>query len=265
MKLGPVAGRVAQRAPLPGLVDFQRGKAGLVAHLPAAGHPVAKVDIGQSGLLRDGDVVEDDVGAQRQVGTVGVVEAVDHGEAVVEDISQADGGEGAAPFPRPGGAGVFDDARLDRRLFDHRGEFEDVHVGHAAIGVPPVKVAAEEAELILGRPGGGGVAAQRAGPLEDAALRPGGGEVRNPDAGGQAGGTFGAGGAVEHVLAAAEALLGQRVVQLLRMLPLERGEQLPLHPAREIGAGLRGRDVELGGKGKGMAHRDRHGNRMAEA
>ena len=60
-------GRIADRLPLAGLVDLQRREAGLVAHLAAAGHPVAKVDVGQPRLTRDGDVVEDDMGAKAEV------------------------------------------------------------------------------------------------------------------------------------------------------------------------------------------------------
>ena len=200
-------------------------------------------------------MVEDDIGAQREIGEVGIIEAVDHRQAVVEDIGQADGGKGATLFARSCGAAVFDDAGFDRRFLDHRGEFEDVHVGHATIGVAIVEVASEEGELVFGCPGAGGVAAQFGGPFEDAAMRAAGSEIGHPDAGREAGRTFRAGGAVEDVLAAAEALFRQGVVQFLRMFPLQRGEQLPFHAPVEIGAGLRGRHVELGRYGKGVAHR----------
>ena len=68
-------------------------------------------------------------------------------------------------------AGVFDDAGLDRGFLDHRGEFEDVHVGHAAIGVAVVKIAAKQRELIFGGPGAGGVAQQMCCTLEYPPLR----------------------------------------------------------------------------------------------
>ena len=95
--------------------------------------------------------------------------------------------------------------------------------------------------------------------MSAAALGAAGFEIGHADARGQTGRTFRAGRAVKHVLAAPEALFRQRVVQLLRMLALKRSEQLPLHPPRQVGAGLRRRHVELGREGKGVAHRVRIG------
>jgi hypothetical protein len=89
---------------------------------------------------------------------------------------------------------------------------------------------------------------------QDAALGAAGFEIGHPDAGGQAGRAFRAGRAVQHVLAAPEALLGQRIVQPLRLIALQRREQLTLHPPIQIGAGLRGRHIELRGDRKGVAH-----------
>src|SRR5690606_30196916 len=115
------------------------------------------------------------------------------------------------------------------------------------------EVAAEERVLVLGRPGARRVAAQVGVPADGAALAPARHEVRHPDAGGKAGRAFGAGGAVEHVLRPAEALLGQRVVQPFGIVALKGREQFPLGPALEIGAGLRGRHVELGRDGQRVA------------
>ena len=249
-----MAGRIADLAPFAGLENLHCRKPGLVAHLAAARHPVAKVDVRQPRLARDGDVVKDDVGPKAHLRQVGVVKAVDHRQPVIEHIGQADGGQRAAAFPLPRGAGVFDDTRFDRRLLDHRGEFEDVHVGHAAIGVAAVKVAAKQGELVFGGPGAGGVAAQGRRTAQDAALGFRGHEIRHPDARRQAGRAFGTRRAVEHVLAAPEALFGQRVIQPLRLIALQRGEQLSFHAPDQIGARLRGRHVELGRDGQGVAH-----------
>jgi len=79
-------------------------------------------------------------------------------------------------------------------------------------------------------------------------------EIRHADARRDAGRTFGAGRAVKHVLRPPEPLLREHVVQLLRMIALQRGEQLSFHPPLKIGAGLGCGHVELRRNRKGMAH-----------
>ena len=254
MQLGPVGGGVADVLPLAALVDFQRREIGLVAHLAAAGHPVAQIDIGQPGLSRDVDMVQNGEGAQRAALKTGVVEGIDHAEAVVEHIGQRDAGHLAPGLARPGGAGIFDDAAFDGSFLDHRGELEHIHVGHAAISMARVKVTTEEGELILGRPRAGRVAPQVGIGLEDAAVGAVRHEIGHADAGRQARRTFGAGRAIKDILATPEPLFRQRIIQPLRLIALKRGEQFPLHPPVKIRAGLRSRHIELGRYGKCVAH-----------
>ncbi|MPL88594.1 hypothetical protein SDC9_34620 [bioreactor metagenome] len=250
-----VLGR-ADVLPAAALVDLERAEIRLVAHLARARHPVAEIDIGQAGAARDVDMIEDQEGAEAVLVPVRVVEAVDHAHPVIEHVGQAHRGERAGRAGRGLGLAVFDDARLHRRLLDHRGEFEDVHVGHAAIGVARVEIAAEEGELFLGGPGAGGGALQVCVALQHPALGAAGLEIRHPDTGREAGRAIGAGGAVEHILRAPEALARERVVQLFRPLALQRGEQLALRTPVQIGTGLRRGHVELRCKRKRMAHFD---------
>ncbi|SDE39121.1 hypothetical protein SAMN04244550_00283 [Rhodobacter capsulatus] len=194
--------------------------------------------------------------AEAQIDLVGVVEAVDHRDAVIEHIGQADGRQRAGPGLHPAVA-IFDDAGLHRRFLDHRGEFEDVHVGHAAIGMTRVKIAAEERELFLGGPGAGRGALEMGVAVEHLALGPGRLEIRDADARRKTGRAIGAGGAVKHVLRAPEALARERIVQFLGALALQGREQLALRPPVQIGAGLRSGHVELRCKRKRMAHERR--------
>ncbi len=48
---------------------------------------------------------------------------------------------------------VFYDAGIDKAVIDHRREIERRHVGHAAIGVAFVDIAAEQRILFAGRLG----------------------------------------------------------------------------------------------------------------
>ncbi len=222
----------------------ERLVAGLVVHLGAARNPVAEIDVRQAGLGGQRDVVEDDVAAEAVAGEVGVEEGIDHRHAVREDVGQADRSELAlaAALAR---TVVLDHPAADRAFLDHRRELAHVHVGHAAGGVAGVEIAAEEVVLRLGRPGAarhpleGGVAP------EHPALVARRGEVGHDDPRREAGGAAGTGGAVEHVLRAAEALVRQHVVEMPRAFALQRGEELALDLAGKVGARLRSRHVEL--------------------
>ena len=227
----------------------------LVSHLGRTGHPVAEIDVGQARLAGDVDMVEDDLRAEAVARAVGIVERVDHRQPVIEHVGQADRAQlglaarGARPV-----VPVLDHAGADRRLLDHRGELEDVHVGHAAARMPHPEIAPEQRVLLLGRPGRGDLAAQMGVAHMGLALRPGGPELGGDDARGQAGRAVGAGRAVEHVLATPEPLLAQLVVERAGTRALQRGEQLPLPAPVDIGAGLRRRHVELRRQRKAVAH-----------
>ena len=67
---------------------------------------------------------------------------------------------------------VFDHRAVDRRLVDHAGEIEGVHVGHAAAGMAAIEVAAEQIELRFGGPGFAWPANQIAVPRKHPALGP---------------------------------------------------------------------------------------------
>jgi hypothetical protein len=190
------------------------------------------------------------VGAEGVLCVFGVEEGIDEAQPVIEDVGQADRGQRVVAVA----VAVLDHARLDGRFLDHGGELEDVHVGHSAIRVPRVEVAAEERVLLLRRPGRTGGAHEARVALEDSLLAAAGPEVGDPYPRRETGRAFGAGRPVEHVLRPPEALLGERVVQLLRLLALQRREQLPLAPPRQVGAALRGRHVELWRYRKRMAH-----------
>jgi hypothetical protein len=99
-------------------------------------------------------MVEDDMGSKTIAHAIGVEEGIDQAQPVIEDVGQAHGHQRclAARMGRVFVA-VFDDPRAHRRLLDHRGEFEHIHVGHAAIGMARIEVAAEERILRLGGPG----------------------------------------------------------------------------------------------------------------
>ncbi len=189
-------------------------------------------------------MVEDDVAAEAVAGEVGVEEGIDHRHAVREDVGQADRREVAGGRALARGV-VFDHPAADRALLDHGGELAHVHVGHAAGGVAGVEVAAEEVVLRLGGPGAARDALEMRVPADHPALAAGGGELGDHDARRQAGGAAGAGRAVEHVLRAAEALVGEHVVQVARPVALQRGEELALNLAGKIRARLRRRHVEL--------------------
>ena len=76
-------------APLATVEVLQRLETALVVHLPMAVDPVAEIEIGQAEGLGLGDMVEDHIGPQRQVGQIGVVEAVNHRQTVSLLIRQA--------------------------------------------------------------------------------------------------------------------------------------------------------------------------------
>ena len=149
------------------------------------------------------------------LGHVGFVERIDHRQTIRQNIGQADSLKvfGFAIL-------ILDDAAADGCFFDHGGEFEHIHVGHAAIGVTGIQIAAEQGILFLCRPGTHGVAAQMGIAFQRALLAFGRFELGHFDAGRQTGRTFRTGRAVQNVLRATETLLRQAVIQLFCLFAL---------------------------------------------
>ena len=147
---------------------------------------------------------------------------------------------------RPGLGPVLGHEGVDDAVLHHHRVVEHGHVGHAAVGVARVDVAAEQRVLLGGRrrlqPAGDEVAVG----LDHAAQRARRLELAHHHAHRDARLAALAIGHVGDVLAAAEAALEQVVDQRRRLVVGEVGEQLALEAARQIGAGLRRRDVELG-------------------
>jgi len=48
--------------------------------------------------------------------------------------------------------------------------------------------------------------------------------------------------------------VGKTIIQVLGIIAEQRRKQFPFHPVVKIGAGLRGRHIELGRGGKRVAH-----------
>ena len=102
------------------------------------------------------DVVEDHEGAEAAVGILRVVERIDHRQAVGEHVGERRR-RSAGPAPRPvmavsGPRRRYSmTLRLDVGVLDHHGVVEHRHVGHAAVGVAGVEIAAEQRILLGGR------------------------------------------------------------------------------------------------------------------
>ena len=177
-------------------------------------------------------------------------ERIDHRQPVAEHIRQrhrqqflaaaGDAAIGAA-------AAVFDDAGLDVAVLHHHRVIEYRHVGHAAMAVPAVEIGAEDGILLRGGHRAAlfadnvGVAGQN---LPEIARGP---ELVGDDAHGNAGAALVAGRPIGDRLAAAEAAMGQEVVEIAGLFADQMREHLALMPARQIGAGRGRRQVELGG------------------
>jgi hypothetical protein len=116
--------------------------------------------------------VEDHHRAEAAVGIVGIVERVDHRQAIGEDVGQCRGDQrafAAAGEARVGTAeAVLDHHGVDVRIADHHRVVEDRHVGHAALGMALVEIAAEEGILVCRRARRGRRADQVAVPPGDA-------------------------------------------------------------------------------------------------
>ncbi len=130
-------------------------------------------------------------------------------------------------------------------VLDHHGIVEHGHVGHAAVGMAGVEIVAEQRILFRGWLRRGDRADEVGVDPAHAALGVVGLEVVNQHPDRHAATAVLAGRTIGDRLRAAEAGLGQHVVERGGALADQMGENLALHHARQIGAGRRGRQVEL--------------------
>ncbi len=100
-------------------------------------------------------MIKDQIGPKAVFGQLGLEKRINHADPVIEHIGQGYCRQIAGAVIRRGG--VFDHPAFDRGFLDHRGEFENIHIGHAAICVAMFQIPAKQIVLILGRPGGHGV------------------------------------------------------------------------------------------------------------
>ena len=184
-------------------------------------------------------------------------EGIDHRQPVAEHVGQrhrhqlvaaaGDAAVGAAPA-------VLDDAGLDMAVLHHHGVVEHGHVGHAAVAVPPVEIGAEHGILLGGRHGAALLADDVGIARQNLAEAAGGTEFVGDHPHRDAGPALVAGGAVGDRLAAAEAAMGEEVVEVGRLVAHQMREHLALVPARQIGAGRWRRQVELRGVTRMLGH-----------
>ena len=195
------------------------------------------------------DVVEDHERAERARILLRLVERIDHGEAVAQHVGQRDRVEragAAAGEARIGVApAVFDDARVDVAVLDHHGVVEHGHVRHAAVAVAGVEIGAEHRILLGGRHRHPHLADHVGVAREDAAQAARRAEFVDDHPHRDAGAAGFARRPVGDRLAAAEAAVGQQVVELARLLAHQMGEHLALLAARQIGAGRGRGEIEL--------------------
>jgi hypothetical protein len=125
----------------------------------------------------------------------------------------------------------------DRRVLDHGDIVGPGHVGHAAAGMALGQIAFQQVEL-LGRGLGLDQGARQVGvAVQGLALRAGEVELGHRQPHRDTGVAALAGRAIGDVLAAAEARVGQFVVDVGAVREGQVGEHLPLGHARQIGAG----------------------------
>jgi hypothetical protein len=139
-------------------------------------------------------------------------------------------------------------------VFHHHGVVEHRHVGHAAVAVPLVEIGAEH-RILLGCRHRAALLADDVGVARQNLLEIArGAELVGDDAHRDAGAALVAGRAVGDRLAAAEAAMGQEVVEVAGLVADQMREHLALVPARQIRAGRRRRQVELGGVTRMLGH-----------
>ena len=170
-----------------------------------------------------------------------IVERIDHREPVAQHVGERDAEQraGAAavdPAVRPLRA-VLDQLGLDMAVLDHHGVVEHGHVGHAAVEMAVVQIGAEHRILLGGRHRHAHLADQIGVGVPDAAHAARRPELIDDHADRNAGAARLAGRAVGDRLAAAEAAMGEQVVEVARAVADEVREDLALLLARQIRAG----------------------------
>ena len=130
-------------------------------------------------------------------------------------------------------------------VLDHHGVVEERHVGHAAVWVTRIEIGAEHAILFRGR----GCDAHFAGDigiaLANTSQTAGRAKFVDQDTNRNAGAAVFAGRAVGDRLAAAEAALRQKIVEVSGALADQMGKDLAFLAAGEIGAGGWRGQIEL--------------------
>src|SRR6185503_8184757 len=97
------------------------------------------------------DAVQYHVGAETAPLQLRVKKGVDEGEAVIENIEEDRGHERfAILIAAAAGQPIFDDAGIHKAFINHCGEIEHGHVGHAAVVVARVDIAAKQRILFGG-------------------------------------------------------------------------------------------------------------------
>ena len=139
-------------------------------------------------------------------------------------------------------------------VLDHHGEIERRHVGHAALGMTGVEIGAEEDVVLVGRfrrdKGAHNVGVRPDRP----ALALGRTEIVDQHAHRHAGPAALTRGPVGDCLRAAEAGLGQEVVEGGGPFADQMGENLPLLLAGQVGARRRSGQIKLRGVARFPAH-----------
>ena len=158
-------------------------------------------------------VVQDGEDAQGTPLHLRIEEAVDHRQAVAEQIRQGHRHQIAGPAVSRGKA-VLDQVGPHGRVLDHGDIVGPAHVGHAAAGVARGEIVLEQVVLFEGGLGLDQVARQVGVAGQDLALGPAGAEFGDRDAHRQAGVAALASRAIGDVLAAAETGVGQLVIDV---------------------------------------------------
>ena len=155
---------------------------------------------------------------------------------------------GAAPA-------ILDDAGLDVAVLDHHRVVEHGHVGHAAVAVAGVEVGAKHGILFRGRRRGAQLADDVGIAGQNFAEIARGTEFVGDHPHRDAGAALVAGRTVGDRLAAAEAAMGQQIIEVGGLFADQMREHLALVSTRQVRAGGWGGQVELGGVAGMLCHR----------
>jgi hypothetical protein len=191
-------------------------------------------------------MVEHHEGAERPLLQLGPEKGIDHRQAVAQHVGQRRRLQaGVGLLACDGLVAVLEHDGPHRAGVDHAGIVANLHLVHPAAGMPVIEIALQKAELLARRLGMAGLALQHGVLRQHALPTPRHVERRHVDAHRTAGAARFARRAVGNRLRPAEAGTGQRVVEIDRAVHRKIGEHLPLHLARQVGAGLGRSQVEL--------------------